>query len=102
MTEKLTLLAVFADIDPAAHGIDKLRELGVDDDQMNVISGIPVTEAMLGRPRKWSNVPRLAAGRRDRRISAGSVPGCGHATALPDQCWRPANPSRPSEHCGYL
>jgi hypothetical protein len=62
MTEKLTLLAVFADIDPAAHGIDKLRELGVQDDEINVISGIPVTEAMLGRPRKWSNVPRLAAG----------------------------------------
>lgn len=62
MTEKSTLLAVFADIDPAAHGIDKLRELGVHDDEMNVISGIPVTEAMLGRPRQWSNVPRLAAG----------------------------------------
>lgn len=62
MTEKLTLLAVFADIDPAAHGIDRLRELGVDDAEINVISGIPVTEAMLGRPRKWSNVPRLAAG----------------------------------------
>jgi hypothetical protein len=62
MTEKITLLAVFADIDPAAHGIDRLRELGVEDAEMNVISGIPVTEAMLGRPRKWSNVPRLAVG----------------------------------------
>jgi Alternative complex III, ActD subunit len=62
MTEKITLLAVFADIDPAAHGIDRLRELGVEDAEMNVISGIPVTEAMLGRPRKWSNVPRLALG----------------------------------------
>ena len=62
MTEKMTLLAVFADVDPAATGIDRLRELGVADEEMNVISGIPVTEAMLGRPRKWSNVPRLAAG----------------------------------------
>ena len=62
MTEKLTLLAVFADIDPAAHGIDKLREMGVEDAEMNVISGIPITEAMMGRPRTWSNVPRLAAG----------------------------------------
>jgi len=62
MTEKTTLLAVFADIDPAAQGIDRLRELGVGEAEINVISGIPVTEAMLGRPRKWSNVPRLAAG----------------------------------------
>ena len=62
MTEKVSLLAVFADINPAAHGIDKLREMGVEDADMNVISGIPVTEAMLGRPRKWSNVPRLAGG----------------------------------------
>jgi hypothetical protein len=62
MAELKTLLAVFADIDPAAQAIDKLRELGVKDEQMNVISGIPVTEAMLGRPRQWSNVPRLAMG----------------------------------------
>lgn len=62
MTEKIILLAVFADIDPASHGIDQLRELGIEDADMNVISGIPVTEAMLGRPRKWSNVPRLAIG----------------------------------------
>jgi hypothetical protein len=62
MAEIKTLLAVFVDIDPAAHAIDKLRELGVKDEQMNVISGIPVTEAMLGRPRQWTNVPRLAMG----------------------------------------
>ncbi len=60
--QKTTLLAVFADIDPAAHGIDKLRELGVTDDEINVISGIPITEAMMGRPHQWSNVPRLAVG----------------------------------------
>ncbi len=29
---------------------------------MNVISGIPVTEAMLGRPHQWTNVPRIALG----------------------------------------
>jgi hypothetical protein len=62
MTDKITLLAVFPDIDPAAQGVEKLRELGVDDGDMNVISGLPVTEAMLGRPRQWSNVPRLAIG----------------------------------------
>ena len=29
---------------------------------MNVIAGVPVSEAMLGRPRQWTNVPRLAMG----------------------------------------
>nr|MBP8165488.1 DUF3341 domain-containing protein [Anaerolineales bacterium] len=36
--------------------------IGVHDDCMNVISGIPVTEAMLGRPAQWTNVPRIAFG----------------------------------------
>lgn len=62
MTEKTSLLAIFPDIDPAALAVEKLRELGLSDAEMNVISGIPATEAMLGRPRQWSNVPRLALG----------------------------------------
>jgi hypothetical protein len=57
-----SLLAVFPDLIPAADAIDKLRALGLSDDHMNVISGIPATEAMLGRPNQWTNVPRLAAG----------------------------------------
>jgi hypothetical protein len=55
-----TLLAVFPDIDPAAHAVDKLRAMGLADDHMSVISGIPITEAMLGRPRQHSNVPTFA------------------------------------------
>lgn len=62
MTESKNLLALFVDIDPAADAIEKLRAMGIPDEEMNVISGIPVTEAMLGRPRQWSNVGRLALG----------------------------------------
>ncbi len=62
MADNISLLAVFPDLEPAANAIDKLRSLGLSDGQMNVISGIPVTEAMLGRPRQWTNVPRLALG----------------------------------------
>ena len=62
MTNDKSLLAVFADLDPAADAIAQLRAMGVHDDCMNVISGIPVTEAMLGRPSQWTNVPRLAMG----------------------------------------
>jgi hypothetical protein len=62
MPETITLLALFRDIDPAAEAIEGLRRLGVEDDQMNVISGIPVQERILGRPRQWTNVPRLGLG----------------------------------------
>lgn len=62
MAEQKSLLAVFSDLEPAADAIEQLRTLGVGDDCMNVISGIPVTEAMLGRPSQWTNVPRLALG----------------------------------------
>lgn len=64
MTESkvVDLLAVFPDLEPAANAIEHLRSIGVRDDCMNVISGIPVTEAMLGRPSQWTNVPRIAMG----------------------------------------
>ncbi len=57
-----TLLALFEDIDPAANAIDKLHEMGVTDDKLNVISGVPFTHKMLGRPHPWTNVSRLALG----------------------------------------
>ncbi len=62
MAENISLLAIFPDLGPASEAIEQLRALGVGDEAMNVISGIPVTEAMLGRPRQWTNVPRLAMG----------------------------------------
>jgi len=57
-----TLMALFEDIDPAAEAIDKLHEMGVTDDRINVISGIPFTHKMLGRPHPWTNVSRIALG----------------------------------------
>lgn len=62
MTEPRTFLAVFEDIDPAADAIEKLHEMGVDDDHIHVISGIPVKRQILGRPGIWTSVPRLAMG----------------------------------------
>jgi hypothetical protein len=66
------LLAVFPDLEPAANAVEGLRALGVDDACMNVISGVPVTEAMLGRPAQWSNVPRVAMGGAILGFCAGS------------------------------
>jgi hypothetical protein len=57
-----TMLALFEDIDPAANAIEKLHEMGVTDDRMEVISGVPINPRMLGRPHPWTNVSRLALG----------------------------------------
>lgn len=62
MSETKMLLALFEDINPAADAVEQLRQMGLEDARVNVISGIPVTERMLGRPSQWSNVPRLALG----------------------------------------
>ena len=47
-------------LEPAADGIERLHEMGVHDDEINVISGIPIKSAILGRPRAWTNVARIA------------------------------------------
>jgi hypothetical protein len=57
-----TLLAVFEDIDPAADAIEKLHEMGIADENINVISGVPIAHKMLGRPHPWSNVSKLSMG----------------------------------------
>lgn len=60
MPESVMLLALFEDVDPASIGIERLRELGVTDDQMNVISGVPIPGRVLGRPNAVTNVSRIA------------------------------------------
>ncbi len=60
MTESTTLLAIFEEVDPAANAIEKLHDLGVTDDQINVISGIPILGRILGRPGALTNVSRIA------------------------------------------
>ena len=59
MAEATTLLAMFEDIEPASEGIEKLQQMGVSDDDMNVISGIPVKNTILGRPSAITYVSRI-------------------------------------------
>ncbi len=57
-----TMLALFEDIDPVANAIEKLHEMGVTNDRIDVMSGVPINPRMLGRPHPWTNVSRLALG----------------------------------------
>ena len=59
MAEATTLLAVFKDMEPASEGIEKLKELGLSDDDLNVISGIPIKNTILGRPSAITYVSRI-------------------------------------------
>ncbi|MEP7137726.1 MAG: quinol:electron acceptor oxidoreductase subunit ActD [Chloroflexota bacterium] len=59
MSQSITLLAVFEGMEPAAEGIEKLHDLGLNDDEMNVISGIPVKGSILGRPSAITYVSRI-------------------------------------------
>jgi hypothetical protein len=59
MAEPITLLAMFEDFEPASEGIEKLQELGVAEGDMNVISGIPIKNTILGRPAAKTYVPRI-------------------------------------------
>ena len=62
MADTLTLLALFTEIDPTVNAIDRLHEMGVVDDKMEIISGIPFNQEILGRPQLPTFIPRLALG----------------------------------------
>src|SRR5215216_7364862 len=59
MSETITLLAMFEDVEPASEGVDKLQQMGVRNEDMNVISGIPVKHTILGRPSAITYVSRI-------------------------------------------
>ena len=59
MFESITLLAMFDELEPASEGVEKLQQFGLDDDDMNVISGIPIKHSILGRPAAITYVSRI-------------------------------------------
>jgi hypothetical protein len=62
MEETKTYLALFSEIDPAARAVDRLKEQGLVDDQISIISGVPIAPHLLGRPKVKSYVPWFALG----------------------------------------
>lgn len=59
MSDTMTILALFEDIDPAAKAIERLHEMGIRHNQINVVSGVPIASRILGRPRVTTNVSRI-------------------------------------------
>jgi mono/diheme cytochrome c family protein len=54
------LLALFDDPDPAADALRNLRQMGLPDDRVAVMSSVPYQPQMLARPRPRDRMPRVA------------------------------------------
>jgi hypothetical protein len=61
MTRTVVHMALFKEeqLDEAAEAVQALRDLGVKDKDISVISGTPFSEKMLGRPMSWTRVPLI-------------------------------------------
>ncbi len=59
MSDTLTLMALFRDSIETARAIDDLHALGIPDEKMTVITGVPYPEGALGRHREWLTLPYI-------------------------------------------
>ena len=60
MADAVKYMALFDDVDPAAQAIARLQQMGVKDDEIQVISGIPYFHRVLGKPRPRTHVGLFA------------------------------------------
>ncbi|HLE28394.1 MAG TPA: quinol:electron acceptor oxidoreductase subunit ActD [Anaerolineales bacterium] len=67
MSAPLTLMALFHEGTQTAGAIDDLHALGIPDEKMVVITGVPYPEGALGRHREWLTLPYI--------VLAGAVGG---------------------------
>lgn len=59
MTKSIQLMALYDEIEPVVNVLDSLRDQDVADDDITVISGIPLSPEMLGRPTPSGRVPLI-------------------------------------------
>lgn len=60
MADTVVVLGLFQDLDPTVEALDRLRELGIADDDITIVSGMPYSSEALGRPHLRSRVPTIA------------------------------------------
>jgi Alternative complex III, ActD subunit len=57
MPVRMTLMGLFIDVGNTADALDKLRLLGLREEDMGLMMGVPYTEKMTGRPQIHERVP---------------------------------------------
>jgi hypothetical protein len=62
MPKPIVHLALFDEeaLEEVTHAVDALRAMGISDRDISVISGVPFSDKMLGRPMSWTRVPLIA------------------------------------------
>ena len=61
MAEDNIHLALFKEdkVGQVAEALGRLRELGITDKDISVISGVPFSDKILGRPMSWTRIPQI-------------------------------------------
>lgn len=59
MTETITLMGLFRESTETADAIDDLYRLGIPEDDIVVMTGVPYPEKALGRAREWLRLPYI-------------------------------------------
>jgi len=64
MADTTLHLAIFKEenLDHASDAIEDLRNLGIPDQDMSILSGIPYSDKILGRPLVWTHIVKVALG----------------------------------------
>jgi len=57
MAKKIVLMGLFTDVMKTADALDGLRLLGLREEDMSIMQGVPHTSKMLGRPKIHERVP---------------------------------------------
>lgn len=67
MSETITLIGLFEEATSAADAADELSALGIPDDKIGFMTGVPYPEGALGRHREWLTLPYI--------VLAGAIGG---------------------------
>jgi hypothetical protein len=59
MNDTLTLIALFKESTQTSEAIDELHTVGIPDDKMVVMTGVPYPERALGRHSEWLTLPYI-------------------------------------------
>jgi len=59
MTDSMTLIALFNETTDMAEVIDEFHDLGILDNKIVVMTGVPYPEGALGRHREWLTLPYI-------------------------------------------
>jgi hypothetical protein len=67
MSDTVSLISLFDESTETATAIDELHALGIPEDKITIMSGVPYPEQALGRQREWLTLPYI--------VLAGAIGG---------------------------